>query len=46
MLSRAVALIGDGRMVVIERNIEDGKFGKFLASVEGLGQAMCVIWDN
>lgn len=42
----AVALIGDGRVVITERNIIDGTFGRLLACVEGLGEVMCVIWDD
>jgi 6-phosphogluconolactonase (cycloisomerase 2 family) len=42
----AVGLQMDGRVVVIERNVADGAFGDFVASVDVAGQVTSVIWDE
>ncbi len=42
----AVGLQMDGRVVVIERNVEDGTLGDFLASIDIAGQVTSVIWDE
>jgi 6-phosphogluconolactonase (cycloisomerase 2 family) len=42
----AVGLQMDGRVVVIERNMADGTFGDFVASVNVAGQVTSVIWDE
>ncbi|TQS33959.1 hypothetical protein Golomagni_05681 [Golovinomyces magnicellulatus] len=42
----AVALNGDGRVVVYERNVESGDFGKMIASANVEGELSCVIWDE
>ena len=42
----AVGLQDDGRVVVIERNIENGTFGNFVAEVDVPGQITSVIWDE
>jgi 6-phosphogluconolactonase (cycloisomerase 2 family) len=42
----AVGLQMDGRVVVIERNVVDGTFGDFVASVDVDGQVTSVIWDE
>jgi hypothetical protein len=41
-----VGLQSDGRVVIVERNVEDGTFGKFVANMEGLGGVNTVIWDD
>ncbi|KAM0133222.1 hypothetical protein ACHAO1_006320 [Botrytis cinerea] len=42
----AVALVGDHRVVIIQRDTMDGTLGKVLTHVEGISEAMCVIWDE
>jgi len=42
----AVGLQYDSRVVVIERKVEDGTFGDFVAEVEVDGQVTCVIFDE
>ncbi|KAH8795096.1 3-carboxymuconate cyclase-like protein-like protein [Hyaloscypha sp. PMI_1271] len=42
----AVGLQMDGRVVVIERNVADGMFGDFVASMDVAGQVTSVIWDE
>jgi len=42
----AVGLQMDGRVVVIERNVADGMFGDFVASMDVAGQVTGVIWDE
>ncbi|KAK6598833.1 extracellular aldonolactonase [Botrytis cinerea] len=42
----AVALVGDHRVVIIQRDMMDGTLGKVLTHVEGISEAMCVIWDE
>lgn len=42
----AVGLQMDGRVVVIERNVNDGMLGDFVASVNVAGQVTSVIWDE
>ena len=42
----AVGLQMDGRVVVIERNVANGMFGDFVASVDVAGQVTSVIWDE
>ncbi|RKF78272.1 putative 6-phosphogluconolactonase [Golovinomyces cichoracearum] len=42
----AVALNGDGRVVIYERNVESGDFGKMIASANVEGELSCVIWDE
>jgi hypothetical protein len=41
-----VGLQMDGRVVVIERDVEDGTFGDFVASVNVAGQVTSVIFDE
>ncbi len=42
----AVGLQMDGRAVIIERNVEDGTLGGFLASIDIVGQITSVVWDE
>jgi 6-phosphogluconolactonase (cycloisomerase 2 family) len=42
----AVGLQSDSRVVIVERNVEDGKFGKFVAEIEIPGEITSVIWDE
>jgi 6-phosphogluconolactonase (cycloisomerase 2 family) len=42
----AVGLQNDGRVVIIERDVHDGKFGKFVAEIDIPGQVTSVIWDE
>jgi 6-phosphogluconolactonase (cycloisomerase 2 family) len=42
----AVGLQNDGRVVIVEWNSKDGKFGKFVAEVDVPGQITSVIWDE
>ena len=42
----AVGLQFDGRVVIIERDVKDGTFGKVVAEVGVLGQVTAVIWDD
>jgi hypothetical protein len=42
----AVGLQMDGRVVVIQRNVADGTFGHFVASMDVAGQVTSVIWDE
>jgi 6-phosphogluconolactonase (cycloisomerase 2 family) len=42
----AVGLQMDGRVVVIQRNVDDGTLGDFVASVDVAGQVTSVIWDE
>jgi 6-phosphogluconolactonase (cycloisomerase 2 family) len=42
----AVGLQDDGRVVIIKRDVEGGKFGKFVAEIDIPGQITSVIWDE
>ncbi|TEY44989.1 hypothetical protein BOTCAL_0338g00060 [Botryotinia calthae] len=42
----AVALTGDHRVVIIQRDTMDGTLETVLTHVEGISEAMCVIWDE
>ena len=42
----AVGLQYSSRVVIIERNVRDGTFGKFVAEVDVPGQVTSVIWDE
>ena len=42
----AVGLQDDSRVVIIEWNIENGRFGNFVAEVDIPGQITSVIWDE
>lgn len=42
----AVALQGDGRVVVFARDATNGSQGPLLASVDGMGEALSIIWDE
>jgi hypothetical protein len=42
----AVGLQSDSRVVIVERDVECGKFGKFVAETEIPGQITAVIWDE
>jgi hypothetical protein len=42
----AVGLQLDSRVVIIERNVEDGTFGNFVAEIDVPGQVTSVIWDE
>jgi 6-phosphogluconolactonase (cycloisomerase 2 family) len=42
----AVGLQGSGKVVILERDVETGSYGKFVANVEGLGEVTSVIWDE
>lgn len=42
----AVGLQLDARVVIVERNVEDGTFGKFVAEIDVPGQITAVIWDE
>lgn len=42
----AVGLQESGNVVVIERDVESGMFGKFVASVDVPGEVTSVIWDD
>lgn len=42
----AVGLQLDSRVVIIERDVESGKFGKFVAEIDIPGQITSVIWDE
>ncbi|KAI9053059.1 hypothetical protein LZ554_003329 [Drepanopeziza brunnea f. sp. 'monogermtubi'] len=42
----AVGLQRDGMVVVMERDVASGKFGKFVASVPVEGEVNTVIWDE
>lgn len=42
----AVGLQNDGRVVIIERDVDDEKFGKFVAEIDIPGQITSVIWDE
>jgi hypothetical protein len=39
-------LVAVGLQMVIERNVVDGMFGDFVASVDVAGQVTSVIWDE
>jgi 6-phosphogluconolactonase (cycloisomerase 2 family) len=42
----AVGLQGDGRVVIIDRDVETGKLKDFIANAEGLGEVTCAIFDE
>lgn len=42
----AVGLQLDSRVVIIERDVEKGTFGKFVAEIDVPGQITSVIWDE
>jgi 6-phosphogluconolactonase (cycloisomerase 2 family) len=42
----AVGLQMDSRVVIIERDVEDGRFGRFVADINIPGQITSVIWDE
>ena len=42
----AVGLQRDSRVVIIERNVADGTFGDFVASINVGGEITTVIWDE
>ena len=42
----AVGLQMDGRVVIIERDVEDGRFGRIVADIIIPGQITSVIWDE
>lgn len=42
----AVGLQMTGRVVVFERDVDSGMFGKEVGSVEGLGGVTCIVWDE
>jgi hypothetical protein len=42
----AVGLQLDSRVVLIERNVKDGTYGKFVAEIEIAGQITSVIFDD
>jgi len=42
----AVGLQRDSRVVIIERNVVDGTFGKFVGSINVAGEITSVIWDE
>jgi len=42
----AVGLQKDSRVVIIERHVENGTFGKFVASINVAGEITTVIWDE
>jgi 6-phosphogluconolactonase (cycloisomerase 2 family) len=42
----AVGLQYDSRVVIVERNVEDGTFGDFVAEIDVDGQVTCVIFDE
>ncbi|KAG9259088.1 Lactonase, 7-bladed beta-propeller-domain-containing protein [Emericellopsis atlantica] len=41
-----VGLQGDGRVVVIERDVETGMLGDFVAWLDVGGEIMCVVWNE
>lgn len=42
----AVGLQFDSRVVVIERNVTDGRYGNFVAEIDIPGQITSVIFDD
>ena len=42
----AVGLQQSARVVIIERNVTDGTFGKFVAEADVPGEVTSVIWDE
>jgi hypothetical protein len=42
----AAGLQYDSRVVIIERNLRDGTFGKFVAEIDIPGQVTSVIFDD
>ncbi|KAG0652640.1 putative 6-phosphogluconolactonase [Hyphodiscus hymeniophilus] len=42
----AVGLQLDGRVVIVERDVESGMFGRFVAAIDIPGQITSVIWDE
>jgi hypothetical protein len=42
----AVGLQESARLVIIERDVKDGTFGKFVAEVDVPGQVTSAIWDE
>lgn len=42
----AVGLQMSGRVVIWERDVETGVFGRQVGVVEGLGMVTCVVWDE
>ncbi|CCU83229.1 unnamed protein product [Blumeria hordei] len=42
----AVALQGDGRVVVFARDASNGSQGPLLASIDGMGEALSIVWDE
>lgn len=41
----AVGLQSDSRVVILKRNVQEGTFGEFVASIEVPGPITAVIWD-
>lgn len=42
----AVGLQESARVVIVERDVRDGTFGRFVAEVEVPGEVTSVIWDE
>jgi 6-phosphogluconolactonase (cycloisomerase 2 family) len=42
----AVGLQHDGRVVIVQRDVENGTFGRFVAEIDVPGNVTCVIWDD
>jgi hypothetical protein len=42
----AIGLQYSSRVVIVERHVEDGTFGDFVAEVDIPGQVTSVIWDE
>jgi 6-phosphogluconolactonase (cycloisomerase 2 family) len=42
----AVGLQTDGRVVIVERNVQDGTFGEFVAEIDVPGELTSVIWGD